>query len=347
MRKFSLPIWFGFGALVFAFPSPAGAQDEPTTWAQHVWVGPQVAFNIHAKFSFDGAFPISSSQPGPAGVSGVDHFYHDGYVRVDQTGNAQGYTSFWGYNSAAQYDAADHALLMHSATAYSASASATREDQPYLGFELGYDTEPWHWGDAHIGLEFGFGFLPIRITDNQSLAATINQSVYSFDTGNIVLPTAPYNGGPSGIGPTIHDVATALPVNTVAGTVTGTRTLDTILYTFRLGPTVHWDFCQYFGVSASAGVALGLVSGDLKYNEQVFLPDGTSAPNSGSSGATEVVYGGFIRATALFHFNEQADLYLSAEFMPMSNANIDTPGRHAQLDLSAPVYLSAGVNWSF
>jgi hypothetical protein len=39
--------------------------------------------------------------PGPA-RGGVDHFYDDGYVRVDATGNAGGQTWFWGYDTASQ-----------------------------------------------------------------------------------------------------------------------------------------------------------------------------------------------------------------------------------------------------
>jgi hypothetical protein len=43
----------------------------------------------------------SQTDPGPA-TGGVDHFYDDGYVRVDATGNAGGQTWFWGYEHASQ-----------------------------------------------------------------------------------------------------------------------------------------------------------------------------------------------------------------------------------------------------
>lgn len=201
MRKLSLLKWpqaAWLGALL-SLISGAGsvhAQDDPG-WAQHIWLGPQVAFNINAKFGLSGQFPISGSRPGPTGVSGADHFYNDGYVRVDQTGNAQGFTSFWGYQNAGQNDAANHALLMHNATAYSASASSTGNDEPYFGLQLGYGADPWRWGSFHLGLEFAFGFLPVRISANQPIPALVSQSVYSFDTGGIVLPTAPITAAPA------------------------------------------------------------------------------------------------------------------------------------------------------
>ena len=39
---------------------------------------------------------------GSATESGIDRFYDDGFVRVDETGNADGYTSFYGYQSEEQ-----------------------------------------------------------------------------------------------------------------------------------------------------------------------------------------------------------------------------------------------------
>ena len=42
-----------------------------------------------------------------------------------------------------------------------------------------------------------------------------------------------------------------------------------MLYTLRLGPSVYWDLNEYLGLSAGAGPALGIVSGNLKYNETV------------------------------------------------------------------------------
>ncbi len=340
----------GLGGLaVFGlWAGQARAQYDPD-WVHHVWVGPLVGLNIDAKFSINGQFPISGSQPGPAGVSGVDHIYSDGYVKVDQTGNAQGYTTYWGYNNASQYDSTTHLLTMHSTDSYATRGSASQGDDPYLGVELGYGAQLWRFGEKfRVGFDFGFGLLPIRITDEHTLPAIVSQSSYTFDTGNVIVPEAPYNGGPSGYDqPVIHDVATALPVNTSIGAVPGKRTLDTILYTFRLGPSVYYDLSRRVGLMASAGGALGLMSGDLKFDETVHLPDGSSTVNKGSIGGTDVVFGGYVSASAIFHIVSHGDVYVSAEFMPMGNPKIDEPGRGAELDLSGAVYFSAGFNWSF
>jgi hypothetical protein len=120
-----------------------------------------------------------------------------------------------------------------------------------------------------------------------------------------------------------------------------------MFYTVRLGPSVYWDVNKYIGVSASAGPALGIVSGSYKYNE-IVSAGGVSANNQGRIEATDLVYGGYVNATVMYHVpGENADIYLGAQFMPMGDANFSGGGREARLKLGGQVYISAGVNWSF
>ncbi|HXD01544.1 MAG TPA: hypothetical protein VN048_19570, partial [Verrucomicrobiae bacterium] len=214
----------------------ASGQDNDD-WFQHLRLGVPVLVNVKARFSVNGQFNLNS-QAGPTGVTGANHIFNDGYVKVDDTGDAAGQTGFWGYQNASQYNPVAQTLTMHSDTAYSASGSADKDAQPFAGFEIAYGTDLFRLGPTRIGLELGGSLVPIHITDDQPLAATVNQSAYTFNTGAIIVPTAPYNGGPSGVGePTIFDTATAAGSATVPGTVTGTRRLELMLYTLRLGPT--------------------------------------------------------------------------------------------------------------
>src|ERR1041385_972660 len=63
-------------------------------WSRHFRIGMLVGFNLKASFRLSGEFSVSGSQPGATNVSGLDHFYDDGYVRVDETGNALGKTIY-------------------------------------------------------------------------------------------------------------------------------------------------------------------------------------------------------------------------------------------------------------
>ena len=133
----------------------------------------------------------------------------------------------------------------------------------------------------------------------------------------------------------------------MSGTLTGTRTLDADLYSFRLGPTVYWPLSKRWAVEASGGLAMGLVSADYKFNETAVLSDGGQATNSGEIGATDLVYGGYVAATVMYHPASNWDIYLSAQFMPLGDALVGGGGRQARLDLSTGAYLSAGINWPF
>jgi hypothetical protein len=317
-------------------------------WPRHFRVGALVGLNLEAEFTMGGNFTVSGSQPGEPGQPGVNHIYDDGYVRVDQTGNAQGRTSFWGYQNASQYDPVAQTLTYHSAKSFAASGNAESEDAPYFGVDMAYGGKLWRWGPTQIGWEFGFGFLPISIKDNQPVEADTIRTVHTFSTGGILLPGAPYNGGPSGIGPTIPDLATALPDDDeISGSITGSRTLDVSLYVARLGPMLHWELHPRWAVSFSAGPAVGYVDGELRFDETIVSADGGNANNRGRTGDADFVFGGYVNATLLFHAEEHGDIYVGVQYMPLGSASVSGGGREARLDMSGGLYFSAGVNWPF
>jgi hypothetical protein len=338
---------------VLFIPAARGQEDSDNNaspgWLQHLRIGAPVMVNVRAHFSVNGTFNLMS-QAGATGVDFVNHIYDDGYVKVDNTGNSgiPPETGYWGYDNASQYNAGANTLTMHSTTSYSAEGDADKEAQPFVGFEAAYGTDIFHWGPTHLGWELGAGLMPMHITDAQPLSANVNQSVYTFSTAGIVVPTAPYSGGPSGQAePTISDVATAAGTTTGPGTVIGTHRLELMLYTVRLGPTFSWDLCRYASLEAGGGPVFGVLTGDYKYDETVITSTGGGVLNSGSIGTTKTVFGAYASAGILVHVVDQGDIYLNAKFMPLGNVNIDTPGRDARLDLRQAMQFTAGVNWSF
>lgn len=314
-------------------------------WARHFRLGYLAGVNLKANFSASGGgFGISGSQPG-AIASGVNHVYDDGYVRVDDTGNAGGFTSYWGYNNAGQ-DIAGR-LVFHSANSFSAAGSSGANDDLQNGLDLAYGGALWQVGRATVGWEVGFGWLMLDMEDKSSMNVTATRTVHSYDYGSIILPDAPYNGGSSGVGPVINDLPALETSDSIGGTLSGTRSLDASLFTLRLGPTVSWELPANFAVQLSGGAALGFVTGDLKYNERIAFTDGSSAINAGSVSGDEIVYGGYVGATLMFHTVEHGDFYIGAQYMPLGNVTFSGGGRQADLEMSGGLYLSAGINWPF
>ena len=306
-------------------------------WTQHLRVGALVGLNISAKFSMNGAFGVSGNNP----AHGI---FDDGYVRVDNTGDVGGGTTYWGYENASQLNGTT--LAMHAATSFSANSDTKADGGAFPGFELAYGDDLFNWKHARVGWEAGFGLLPIKITDNSPMSATVDQSTYTFNVGNVVIPQAPYFGNPGGSSVVIPDTASATNQTLAAGTVTGTHTLNVMLYTLRLGPSIDWDLSRRVGLSLGAGPAVGVVSGDYSYNE-VITANGVSANNSGKISGTELVYGGYVNAMVLYHVVDHGDVYAGLQFMPMSNATISGGGREGQLNLAGQLYFSFGINFPF
>jgi hypothetical protein len=314
-------------------------------WTRHFRIGAMVGLNISASFSESGTFGVSGSDP----ANGI---YDNGYVRTDSSGNAFGQTSNWGYNSSSQYNPATQTLTMQATSQYSTSGSSKDDGGAFPGFDMAYGDNLWYWKHARVGWELGFGLLPITIKDNSSLAATVNGSVYTFDTSNpnnAPIPAAPYQGGfnrQNGDWTIPSSPATTTPLQPANGMVTGTRQLDEMLYTLRLGPSFYWDLTDDFGMSLGAGPAVGIVNGNYKYNETI-TSGGISARNSGEFGTTGVIYGGYVNGTLMYHVLDNADFYLSAQYMPLGNASFSSAGRQAELNLGGQVYVSFGINWPF
>jgi hypothetical protein len=314
-------------------------------WTRHFRIGALVGMNISANFNRNGTFGISGNNP----AQGI---FDDGYVRRDQTGDSGGYTGYWGYNNPPQYNAGAQTLTMTAVTSFSANNSA-KDSGVFPGFDMAYGDNLWYWKHARVGWELGFSLLPIKISDNSSFSVpTVNQLVYTYNVGNpdgVPFPQGPtpYQGGPSGAGYPIPDTPSSISTNQESGTVSGKQTLDVMLYTLRLGPTFYWDLSDHLSLSLGGGPAVGLVSGDYKYDEVITIANNPPAHNSGRIGGTEFIYGGYVNATVLCHVTDNGDVYAGVQFMPMSDATISGGGRSGQLNLGGQVYFTVGINWPF
>jgi hypothetical protein len=337
----------GFAPAVLAQPDTYGGNPDSSgflripsdtdDWTRHFRIGALVAMNISANFSMNGTFGISGNNP----AQGI---YDDGYVRVDNTGDVGGGTTYWGYKNASQLNGTT--LTMDAATSFSGTSNSKENGGAFPGFEMAYGDNLWYWKHARVGWELGFGLMPITITDNSPMSAIVDQSAYAFNVGNVVIPEAPYSGNPSGSSVMIPDTASAINQSLTVGTVTGTHSLEVILYTLRLGPSFYWDLTEHVGMSLGAGPAVGVVSGNYKYDE-IITASGVSAHNSGQIGGTDLVYGGYVNATVMYHVMDNGDIYAGVQFMPMSDATVGGGGREGQLNLGGQLYFSVGINWPF
>ena len=335
-------------AVVCVAAMAANAQD----WTRNFRIGMQLGLNITADFNTSGSMSLSSKNPGPTGPAGAtaNHEYDDGYIRVDDTGNAQGRTANWGYRNASQFDSESGTLSFHNANSISGATAGARsvDDNPYIGFEAAYGGTIMQLGrHSRLGWEAGFSYMPVGIKDRRPLSGDITVGVQTVTPG-ITIPDPGYQGTATSAGtPTIPSDPNAGTPITAPGTVTGTRQLDLTLYTLRLGPTFYWHFARRWGLSASAGPAVSIANGDYRYNEFVDVPGVFSGPVDGKFGKTDFLYGGYVNAIALFRLEPGGDLFAGVQFMPLTSTTFSHNGRSAKLDASGAIYFTAGVNWPF
>lgn len=355
-RKLSPRLWLPFllasvGTTFAQQPDSWGTfwlekSNDEDYWPKHFRVGVMAGLNIKADFKMNGTFAVSGHNPG-AIANGTDHFYDDGYVRVDELNDTVNYwTTFWGYNNqAAQLSGTT--LSYHSARTFTANGSTSETGDIQPGIDVAYGGHLGRWGDALVGWELGFGWLSMEIEDNNPVRISATRTTHTYDTGGILMPDAPYNGGSSGIGPNIKNIPTAGFDQLNAGGYVSGHTLDVSLYTLRLGPTLHWELPYDFATQISAGAAVGFISGDLRYNETLLFDDGSRASNQGSTSDDQFVYGGYLAATLMYHVEEHGDLYLGIQYMPLSDATFSGGGREATLNMMGGLYVSFGINWPF
>lgn len=328
-------------AVLTLFAAHAHAQYDPD-WTKNFRVGALTGIGIKGNIKLRGQTALNNGNTTP----GV---YDDGYVRTDDTGNAQGYTSYWGYENAGQYDASSQTLSLHRSSSFTAEGNHDLDQEFSVGFELAYGQNLKQWGRTRLGWEFGFGLLPISLQDKSSspISGDAARTTYIFSTGGIIMPTAPYHGGPSGIGPTIHDAITGMETNSAPGTLMDLGELEATLFTFRLGPTLFYDLNEHIGLSASAGPAVGFATQTCRFNSLITFDDGTTTRDRGSFSATDMIYGGYISFVATYHADVNGDVYIGVQYMPMSGTSFSNGTRSASLDLAGQVYFSLGVNWIF
>jgi hypothetical protein len=327
------PVVLASSAAITATPT------EAADWTKHFRVGMQVTLNIEADITSGGLFEFQT-RPGE---------YDDGYVRQDATRNPAETTNFK-FESDDQNDAEAHTLTFHRADSFSTDFSESkRDDSPYVGLELAYGTAITRWGNALIGWEAGYSFLPISIKDHRNLSGIEERGSYIYTyPSTVTLPDAPYTGPTSGQGGVVinRDV-TRGDSEFFPAVASGSRGLDLSLHTLRLGPTIHFELSRRWAVQGGVGPMVGYVTGDYTFDEELTRAGQATQRAEGDFGGDDFVYGGYAQALLLFHVEEHGDIYAGLQFMGLSGTEFEEGDRKAKLDMGATLSFLIGVNWPF
>src|SRR5262245_40466060 len=186
--------------------SVAASTHAEGDWLRHFRIGGSVGMNIKTEFKTSGLFNVNPTPP--SGRGGVT--YDDGFVGVDDTGNENNLTTFWGYNSSSQYNSTSDRLTFHQTQSFSASGFEKSDDFP-PGFDMVYAGTFRRWDRVAIGGELGFNLTVFGAREKSPMNAILTQRVDQYDVGGTVLPSAPYSGPEAGRG-TTAPVISSIPI---------------------------------------------------------------------------------------------------------------------------------------
>lgn len=324
----------------------------------------QLGMNIRTTFKGFGAFRANNA--GPA-TSGINHEYDDGYNRVDAQGNDhsdQGFphtTTFWGYHNSSQWNHDNNTVEMHSA--FARPIADVSNDDPRHGFQFLYERiicghEKWY-----LGVEVGFGFTKIDITENKTVTSPVYQTTDAYAIppdplfGGYSIPAAPYNGPFSG------DLGTSLlsdiPIRSIAATgdftsVMSTRHVDANLWRMHLGPKLHVPVHRRLELEMSGGLAVAIVDSEFNFQERVFLPASLSLPDGamstvarGSGNNVGTLVGGYLSGNLVYPLWPDSKMFVGGQWEDLGTYRHYVASHLAEVDFTGAVSFMVGMSLGY
>ena len=308
----------------------------------------RASFNTTAEFK-NVANARPNRGPGPA-TGGADHFYDDGYNRVDSTENDGGVTWFWGYKNSSQVSG--DTLSMHSTSASRINSNPIDSDIQH-GAELTWNRELGRGEKCSWGLESAFGWTDIEIRDRRPLRGgeVMITDVYNHNINPNVPPqSAEYPGHAGtfeGPGAVIEDTPTRMVAfDPNSALVTGRRRFDGDLYTLRVGPYVEIPIDEQWSISLSGGGVVGAIDGEYRFKQLVTTSAGTGF-QSGSGSKSDVLFGGYVSMVIHWAITERWGAFVGGQYMGLTDYTLKARGTKVQLDFATTASFLGGVSFSF
>jgi hypothetical protein len=327
-------------AAMVAAASPCATAGDVDAGPNRFSASARFSFNVSAKLAYTGS---SSSAANP---------YYDGFVRPDVSGGAGGRTWNWGYETAGQL--AGGGVEMHGVVGTPRSQEAdTLKDDPQMGFELSYQRQLGTYelpSERSLvwGGEFAFGKLDLEMKEQGTVNANLTERTDRYSLGGAIPPLAPYNGTFAGPG-VLLDLAPSV-TSTAAVPVSSTldASLDTTVYSFKLGPFLEIPVSDKVALEFAGGFAAALVDSDWRVHETVTHLGNNRVLQSfsGDNSESEWVFGFHARGMVLVDFYREMRLFAGMQYQYLQSVEAGGNGRSVSLRLGDGFEAIAGVRIS-
>jgi hypothetical protein len=330
----------------------------PAPFLNRFGVSYHLGLNVSVDFKHLGGYTPQSPFLTP---DGLPYNYDTGYVYPDNYPNQHpGLT--WNYGYVAGVPTGNPSFSLYRSSSTSDAQSLDNYGDPQHGFELTYNRQLGKWHRAFYGLETGFSFTDFTVNDSRSYQGTVVHTTNTFAAGGSLIP-APFQGNAAGPPPGdiqgwplvgLTPVGSATTGTFVgAASITGSRSIDARIFSFRLGPYLDYPLGEKWTASLSAGLSLVYINSQFKFNETVSIDPNISLinlpPESSSSSGTsdDFLVGGYVGGTIAYSLTDRWRLFTGAEWQGTGNLARYQGTKEAVFNLGASVFVNFGVSYSF
>ena len=312
----------------FCFHSPA----DENTWAteNQVSLNYRMGFNLPLKFKNIGSPAFHNQIP----ANGKP--YQDGFVGTDDTGNAGGVTTYWGYGAGAFVPSDNSVMVLHNST--TGDIGPAINESQNSGAELNFDHKYGQYKSCSWGIESALNWLDYLGGHQIVAPAPGVLSADAFALGYFP-PLSPYTGpyASAPFSPVLGSIPTPVPV-------TVDSTFNAKIYGARLGPYFDWHLNRHITFSHSAGLSVSIIDGKFRYTVSNPMENVTS---TGQVDGLTILPGGYIKAQTSIRLFRSLSMVIGGQFQSCDTYQLTIGNKQAEIDLSQQLYYTAGFCWSF
>ena len=332
------------------------------TGLNQVRVSARMGYNISAHLENVGVAAGQTFPQPPPPKDPSRHFesatgvsYQDGYVGIDESGNAplpgetQGRTFYWGYARQDQIADLNHdgigdtLLLSHSS---SGTLLEDFKNDPQAGLEVSYARQLGQRDGSTFGIETAFTYTSLDLRAH-GIADPRVLGVDAFSLGNppIVPPavvpyTGPYQLEPGFGAPSIYDTPTHYPVNIVSS-------FDAAVYGLKLGPYFEFPLANRLSFALSGGFSLLIADSEFRIQQSVAVPSPGIASGTVSGSSVGVLPGAYAAGRLSLMASDKVNVFTGLQYESNGHHSQSLAGKRVEIDFWNALYWTFGVSYSF
>ena len=318
-----------------------------------------LGFGVEANFSGLGQFNSPFSQQSLS--FGGDRFFDDGFVGVDATGNAAGFTTFFGFDNASQLDSIVGELSLSTTNSVGNGSVLEQSGITHGGIEFFgrysleefsdlqlVDQQPVQWG-----LGFGFNYQRVSVSNSSLVRSDASVSTDVFDSGPVVVGVTPF-AGPFTPAPGFPAIS-ASPIsqsNTFipgGAFVSGNREIDSNIFGFNVGPWFSIPLSQKFNLVTDMGLSLAIAHTRYEVTSTTSIPGSGLASQAFREEETEVslLVGAYASLSLEYEINDAWAVQTGVRYQFLSSVDIEADVSSAELDFGGAFAVTGGLSYRF